>query len=82
MLRVEDVEQDIRMHYIIDAVDLPTSGSLELLNDAKGTVIVWTHYTQTGYLPSARLAAWVARAELALEMDEGLGMLKSAVEPL
>jgi hypothetical protein len=82
MLRIEDVEQDIRMHYIIDAVDLPTSGSLELLNDAKGTVIVWTHYTQTGYLPSARLAAWVARAELALEMDEGLNMLKSSVETL
>jgi len=80
VLQVEDAEQDIRLRYIVQSAPTPTNGSLELLNDKNGTVIVWTHYTQTGYLPSARLSGWAARSELALEMDDALGMLKALVE--
>ena len=80
VLHVEDAEQDIRLMYTVDGAPVPTSGSLELLNDDEGTVVVWTHYTQTGYMPSARLAGWAARSELALEMDEALGLLKADIE--
>lgn len=80
VLRVDDAEQDIRLMYTIEGAAVPTSGSLELLNDDEGTVVVWTHYTQTGYMPSDRLAGWAARSELALEMDEALGLLKADIE--
>jgi hypothetical protein len=80
VLKIDDAEQDIRVHYTVSPAPMPTNGSLELLHDEKGTAVVWTHYTQTGYLPSDRLAGWVARAELALELDKALELLKAEVE--
>lgn len=79
-LHVQDVEQDIRIQYTIDESARPSNGTIELLNDDGGTVVVWTHYTQTGYLPQQRLSGWVDRSALALEMDDALSMLKAGIE--
>lgn len=84
VLRVEDVERDIVVRYIIETGTgremQPASGAIELKTHADGTVVVWTHHSQTGYLPSERLAGWTARAALALQIDTALANLKRVAE--
>ena len=81
VLRVEEAERDIAVRYILEQSPQPASGAIELKTHKDGTVVVWTHHTQTGYSPGARLAGWTARAKLALEIDDALAGLKATAEP-
>ncbi|MEL6349097.1 MAG: SRPBCC family protein [Myxococcota bacterium] len=82
VLVLDNAERDIRLQYIVEQRDPIESGNIELTphRTKEGTVVVWTHFSETGYFPAARIAGWSQRATLALQIDDALTQLKQTVE--
>lgn len=82
VLKIDNAERDIRLHYTVEQLSREESGNIEINphQTKDGTVVVWTHFSQTGYSPGARLAGWSKRSAFALKLDEALVGLKDTVE--
>ena len=54
-MRVDDVERDILVQYTVEQAEFPGNGTITLQEHEGKTAAIWTHHTQTGFSPSARL---------------------------